>query len=93
MVQSSSTGVREAANGHQLYMPIGFPHGFVTLKPDSEIVYKCTDYYAPGSEGAVRWDSCEIEWPLLVDPILSEKDAIAPALADFDSPFIHGENS
>ena len=42
---------REAANGHQLYMPIGFPHGFVTLKPDSEIVYKCTDYYAPGSEG------------------------------------------
>ena len=72
-------------------MPVGFAHGFVTLEPDSEIVYKCTDYYAP--EGAVRWDSCVIDWPLSGDPILSDKDAIAPALADFDSPFIYGENS
>ena len=82
-----------AENGHQLYVPIGFAHGFVTLKPDSEIVYKCTDYYAPETEGALRWDSCGIDWPLSVDPILSDKDAIAPALADFDSPFIYGENS
>jgi len=82
-----------AENGHQLYVPVGFAHGFVTLEPDSEIVYKCTDYYAPETEGAVRWDSCGIDWPLPVDPILSDKDAIAPALADFDSPFIYGENS
>ena len=82
-----------AENGHQLYVPIGFVHGFVTLEPDSEIVYKCTDYYAPETEGAVRWDSCGIEWPLSVDLILSDKDAIAPPLADFDSPFIYGENS
>ena len=82
-----------AENGHQLYVPVGFAHGFMTLEPDSEIVYKCTNYYAPETEGALRWDSCEIEWPLYVDPILSEKDAIAPALADFDSPFIYGENS
>ena len=82
-----------AENGHQLYVPVGFAHGFVTLEPDSEIVYKCTDYYAPETEGAVRWDSCGIDWPLSVDPILSDKDAIAPALADFDSPFIYGENS
>ena len=82
-----------AENGHQLYVPAGFAHGFVTLEPDSEIVYKCTDYYAPESEGAVRWDSCGIEWPLSGDPILSDKDAIAPALADFDSPFIYGDNS
>jgi len=82
-----------AENGHQLYVPVGFAHGFVTLKADSEIVYKCTDYYAPDSEGAVRWDSCGIDWPLSGDPILSDKDAIAPALADFVSPFVYGENS
>jgi len=82
-----------AENGHQLYVPVGFAHGFVTLEPDSEIVYKCTDYYAPETEGAVRWDSCGIDWPLSVDPILSDKDAVAPGLADFDSPFIYGENS
>ena len=82
-----------AENGHQLYVPIGYAHGFVTLKPDSEIVYKCTDYYAPETEGVVRWDSCGIEWRLSSDPILSDKDAIAPALADFDSPFVYGQNS
>ena len=82
-----------AENGHQLYVPVGYAHGFVTLEPDSEIIYKCTDYYAPDTEGAVRWDSCGIEWPLSGDPILSDKDAIAPALADLDSPFVYGENS
>ena len=82
-----------AENWNQLYVPVGFAHGFVSLEPDSEIVYKCTDYYSPETEGSVSWDSCGIEWPLSGDPILSDKDAIAPALADFDSPFIYGENS
>jgi dTDP-4-dehydrorhamnose 3,5-epimerase len=82
-----------AENGNQLYVPVGFAHGFVSLEPDSEIVYKCTDYYSPETEGSVSWNSCGIEWPLSGDPILSDKDAIAPALADFDSPFIYGENS
>ena len=80
-------------NGHQLFVPLGFAHGFMTLQPDSEIVYKCTDYYAPHTEGSVLWDSCGIEWPLSDNPILSDKDTIAPALADFDSPFFYGENS
>lgn len=82
-----------AENGYQLSIPVGFAHGFVTLEKDSEIVYKCTDYYAPQAEGSVRWNSCGIEWPLSGDPILSDKDAIAVAFSDFVSPFIYGENS
>ncbi|MDX1779844.1 MAG: dTDP-4-dehydrorhamnose 3,5-epimerase [Thalassovita sp.] len=77
-------------NGRQLWIPAGFLHGFMTLEPDTEIVYKCTDYYTPDCDGAVAWDSCGIDWPLEGgEPILSEKDANAPALADFTSPFIY----
>lgn len=75
-------------NGRQLLIPSGFLHGFITLEPDSEVVYKCTDYYAPDCDGAVRWDSCGIAWPDCGSPpILSRKDEQAPPLADFVSPF------
>lgn len=74
-------------NGKQLLVPAGFLHGFVTRAPDTEIIYKCTDYYAPECDGAVRWDSCGIDWGFDGTPLLSEKDAIAPAFADFTSPF------
>jgi dTDP-4-dehydrorhamnose 3,5-epimerase len=75
-------------NGRQLWIPAGFLHGFMTLEPDTEIIYKCTDHYAPECDRAVAWDSCGIDWPLEgVTPILSEKDASAPALADFTTPF------
>jgi len=85
----------KAENGEQLYVPVGFAHGFVTLEPDSEIVYKCSDYYAPEAEGAVLWNDPDIgiDWPTDADPILSEKDAAAPLLSDLESPFIFGENS
>lgn len=76
-------------NGKQLLVPEGFLHGFITLQPDTEIIYKCSDYYAPECDGAVRWDSCGIDWNFAGTPILSDKDAIAPALADFDSPFVY----
>ena len=84
-----------AINGEQLYIPVGFAHGFVTLEPDSEIVYKCSDYYAPEAEGSVLWNdpNIGIEWPTDSDPILSAKDAVAPLLSDLESPFIFGENS
>ena len=74
-------------NGRQLWVPAGFLHGFQTLADDTEIVYKCTDHYAPDCDGAVRWDSCGIAWPGMGTAILSTKDAAAQMLADFVSPF------
>ena len=84
-----------AENGDQLYVPVGFAHGFVTLEPDSEIVYKCSDYYAPETEGSVLWNDPDIgiDWPTVSGPILSDKDAAAPLLSDLESPFTFGENS
>ena len=76
-------------NGRQLLIPAGFLHGFVTRAPDTEIIYKCSDYYAPDCDGAVRWDSCGVDWGISGSAaLLSDKDAKAPALADFDSPFV-----
>ena len=77
-----------ALNGKQHWIPAGFLHGFLTLQPDSEILYKCTDHYAPECDGAVAWDSVGIDWPLgELAPILSDKDRAAPPLSAFDSPF------
>ena len=78
-------------NGRQVLVPEGFLHGFVTREPDTEIIYKCSDYYAPACDGAVRFDDPDIgiDWGLEgADPILSDKDAAAPAFAAFDSPFV-----
>jgi len=84
-----------AENGYQLYVPIGFAHGFMTLEQESEIVYKCSDYYAPETEKSISWKDPDIKicWPKLDKPILSKKDAGAPILKDFESPFIYGCNS
>ena len=84
-----------AENGHQLYVPVGFAHGFLTIKPSSEIVYKCSDYYAPETEGSIIWNDPDIEinWALGVEPILSSKDAASLPLKDIESPFVYGENS
>ena len=77
------------------YLPMGFAHGFVTLEPDSEIVYKFSGYYAPETEGTMRWDDADIgiDWHLRGNPILNEKDALASSLKDFESRLIFGENS
>ncbi|WP_425053926.1 dTDP-4-dehydrorhamnose 3,5-epimerase [Psychromarinibacter sp. S121] len=81
-------------NGKQLLVPEGFLHGFMTLEPDCEIVYKCSDFYAPECDGAVRWNDPDIgiAWPDTgVEPVLSDKDAKAQSLADFDTPFTYTE--
>ena len=77
-------------NGRQLLVPEGFLHGFLTLEPMTEIVYKCSDYYNADADGAVRWDSCGVDWGMNSNPKLSEKDENAPVLADFESPFEWG---
>jgi dTDP-4-dehydrorhamnose 3,5-epimerase len=83
-----------AENGHQLFIPIGFAHGFLTLEPDCEVVYKCSDTYAPEADGGVAWDSVGIDWPLPAGtiPELSAKDRIQPRLADFASSFAYDGN-
>ncbi|WP_306372294.1 dTDP-4-dehydrorhamnose 3,5-epimerase [Roseivivax jejudonensis] len=81
-------------NGKQLLVPKGFLHGFVTRAPETEIVYKCSDYYSPEHDGAVRWDDPEIgiDWGIAPeDAVLSDKDRAAPTLAEFNTPFDYHE--
>jgi dTDP-4-dehydrorhamnose 3,5-epimerase len=81
-----------ADNGDQLYIPIGFGHAFVTLDPDSEVIYKVSDVYVPESDGGIRWDcpTIAIDWPLPPSgPLLSPKDQALPFLADWTSPFAY----
>jgi dTDP-4-dehydrorhamnose 3,5-epimerase len=70
-------------NHRQLYIPVGFAHGFAVLSERAIVAYKCSAYYAPGSERCIRWDDEEldIDWPV-GDPVLSSKDASAPLLRD-----------
>lgn len=77
-------------NGKQLLVPKGFLHGFVTREPDTEIIYKCTDYYAPLADRAVHFNDPDlgIAWDMgSTSALLSDKDANAPRLKDIDSPF------
>lgn len=81
-------------NGRQLFIPEGFLHGFVTREVDTEIIYKCTDYYAVECDGAVRWNDLTIgiDWGVGAhEVVLSDKDAMAPLFDEFETPFIYGE--
>jgi dTDP-4-dehydrorhamnose 3,5-epimerase len=68
-------------NHHELWVPAGFAHGFVVLSESAHFLYKCTDFYAPQLERAIRWDDpdLEVEWPLPAgaSPVLSARDAAA----------------
>ncbi|MEM9232268.1 MAG: dTDP-4-dehydrorhamnose 3,5-epimerase [Pseudomonadota bacterium] len=77
-------------NGKQLLVPAGFAHGFVTRAPDTEIIYKCSDYYAPDCDRVITYadPAIGIDWGLTGQPVLSPKDQAAPMLADIDSPFV-----
>lgn len=75
-------------NGHQLFIPHGFAHGFLVLSPQAIFTYKCDAHYAAGDEYSIRWDDPElaIDWPLTDmppgAPLLSPKDAEAPLLSE-----------
>lgn len=81
-----------AANGDQLYIPVGFGHAFVTLEPDCEVSYKVSDVYAPETDGGIAWNcpTLAIDWPLpKTGPILSDKDSVLPPLDGWASPFAY----
>ena len=71
-------------NRRSMWIPPGFAHGFYVMSEVAEFLYKCTDYYAPDFERALRWDDPDtgIVWPAAGSPVLSAKDAVAPLLRD-----------
>jgi dTDP-4-dehydrorhamnose 3,5-epimerase len=70
-------------NRKQMYIPPGFAHGFCVLSEQADVLYKCTDLYAPGDEYGIAWDDPDIgiDWPRL-DCLLSDKDRRYPRLKD-----------
>jgi dTDP-4-dehydrorhamnose 3,5-epimerase len=79
---------------NQILVPKGFAHGFLTLEPDTEVVYKVSAPYSPAHEHSIRWDDPElaINWPLAGHlPVLSAKDKISPSFKDYNHVFTYGE--
>lgn len=84
--------VLSADNKHQLWVPPGFAHGFYVISETAEMVYKCSDYYAPTDEHSLLWSdpALAIDWPLVPgigDPVLSDKDKHAKHLSE--APVYH----
>ena len=69
-------------NHRQLFVPVGFGHGFCVLSESADVTYKLSSYYDPATEAGIAWDDPDvgIEWPV-DDPVLSERDRNAPRLA------------
>ncbi len=79
-----------AADGHQLFVPEGFAHGFCTLLPDTEVLYKVNRYYSPEHDRGVLWSdpALAIGWPALDgEKLLSDKDRRHPRLAELPAIF------
>ncbi|HEV2293824.1 MAG TPA: dTDP-4-dehydrorhamnose 3,5-epimerase [Tepidisphaeraceae bacterium] len=77
--------VLSAENWTQMFVPAGFAHGFATLEPNTEVLYKVTNYYSPGHERGIRWNDPKlgIDWRVAEDAaVLSERDRKHPMLAE-----------
>ena len=77
--------ILSAENRLQLWVPVGFAHGFLALTDGAELLYKTTDYYDPSTERAITWNdpAIGIDWPIGDrEPLVSPKDAVAPPLAE-----------
>jgi len=81
-----------AESGRQLYVPVGFAHGFVTLEDDVIVMYKVSDFYDPAHDSGICWDDPDVgfPWPFAaMDLVLSDKDRKLPRLSEFSSPFAY----
>ena len=85
------SAVISAEAWNQILVPIGFAHGFMTLEPDTEVLYKVSNYYSAEHDKGLLWNdpALGIEWPIAEDEtILSAKDKVQPRLADLP-PYFH----
>jgi dTDP-4-dehydrorhamnose 3,5-epimerase len=85
-----------ASEWNQIFVPAGFAHGFCTIEPDTEVLYKVSGYYAPRADRGLRWDdpALAIDWPAPLDKaILSEKDRNHPTLAELPPYFSYAGES
>ncbi len=80
--------VLSAENKKQLYIPVGFAHGFLSLENDTILSYKCSDFYHKESEASLLWNDADlnIDWGV-TNPILAVKDTMAEKFSTFENPF------
>ena len=84
------TATISAEEGNQILIPIGFAHGLLTLEPNTEVLYKVTDFYAPDHDAGLLWndEALGIDWPLDgLEPILSAKDQELPHFSELPAYF------
>ena len=81
------------ASMRELYVPVGFAHGFCVLSEVADVLYKQTAYYDPAVERGIAWDDPEVAivWPAEIEPIVSARDAAAPTLRELadELPFVY----